>query len=104
MIMKRTASHKVNTGLHIQGNGRSIDVIVRKIEHALDDMGAALEFNGTPNMRCIYMTNLDGLFEIAHGIKIKIEKRNPSNGQVVYISCEVPEGYNVEKRDYLSAS
>jgi len=90
--------HKLNQGVHIEGGGLSIDLVVRKIGGTKKRREASLEVRGLSHTDRIYLyhNHITPLF--ASGIEIGIadplgQSRNGSNSVTIFY--DVPKKYSI---------
>lgn len=99
--MDLCTKHRVDEGLHIEGKGHSVDIIVRDIEKAKKIKAAILELRGIPATTNLYLKPADGLVELIDGIQIAVtNNNNKSSIREVEIYYRTSKGFTTEKRRY----
>jgi hypothetical protein len=95
--------HKINQGVNFIGNGRSIDVILRRIEGTRGKRRAYLEISWDINRDVFYLKDINQVLTIVDGIRIRLRKvRNGKN--LIGFIYEVPRGYEILRKDYSNGS
>jgi len=88
--------------MHIEGNGISIDVIVRTIEGPPGEKETDLEIRGVPELTEIHLGPSSGLVPVIEGIKLAISEAKPKRdkGKQIPLFCKARESYKIEPRRY----
>jgi len=69
-------THRVNEGMHIEGNGESIDWIVRARGGVdVNRMDAEIEVRGVPGINTIHLTWSDRPVWLASGLRVGIKNK-----------------------------
>ena len=64
--------YKVNEGVHIEGRGRSIDVVVKSVKGKKNRKEVDFKIIGIPEMSEIHISYLDGLVHLEDGIFVGV--------------------------------
>ena len=93
--------HKVNEGVRIEGNGASVDIIVRAIMGSRIQREADLEIRGIPYLQALHIKHSDLLVKLEDGIGLRVYNgiRHASNQiTLCYILSDI---YKIEKIIYF---
>ena len=91
---------KENQGTHIEGNGESIDVVVRKIINSGPQKEANIEIIGIPGLKEVHLSPSNRDVDLIPGIKLGIVHRERKSGRPVYLSYYCEEGYSLKPKNY----
>jgi len=95
-------SHKLNQGMHIKGNGLSIDVIVVAIYGTRSCREACLEIIGVTGTNMIGVSYSKGLVKLIEDIEVGIlnikKSKDASNSVTIYYSA--PKKYSFQPKSY----
>ena len=92
-------SFKENQGTHIEGNGESIDVVVREIIGSSYRKEVVVEIRGVPELETAHLTGANRNIDLAPGLNVGIVHKQTS-GLPVYLSFLLDEGYRITPKDY----
>ncbi len=92
--------YKLNNGLHIEGNGASLDIILRQIDGAGKEREAALEIISQQERKIIYLKNNTDPKEIYENIRIKVLRQKEGKGRSVSLLYIMPENYAISHKTY----
>lgn len=89
--------HGFNSGMHLYGNGESIDIIVRNIEGRPPNREVDLEIIGIGSTYQMHLTYGDGEVTIAPGIRVEIINKEKSG---ICIGYGLSRKYKAVRRKY----
>ena len=99
-IMGLFRHHNLNQGMHIDGNGKSIDIILRGVRRLKDYREVDLEILGVPEMSSLCINSDDGLVKIIDGIKVGIRNNARRKGRAVPFHYCADSIYCLTHREY----
>lgn len=93
-------TRRENEGVNIEGNGRTIDIIVRRIGGTKRRREAYLEIQGVPNIKNLHLKYSDGLVKITDGVEIGIRDNVVASGKRAEFHYRVASIYSIKYREY----
>lgn len=91
---------KINEGVHIDGKGKSIDVILRKVGGSRRKREAYLEISGVEGLHTLKVAWYAGLIEIVPGVDIEVVTgANPRSDRVKF-HYDMTEDFLLSRRRY----
>ncbi|MBU0894899.1 MAG: hypothetical protein KKF48_00085 [Nanoarchaeota archaeon] len=92
-------SYKRGQGINITGNGKSIDIIVKRVGWGRGNPRVDLEIKGHPKITNIHLNETNSYFILYHCIKIFRGYKQHNRGAIRLIASG-PKEYKFEQKNY----
>ncbi|HLC87301.1 MAG TPA: hypothetical protein VJH65_03450 [Candidatus Nanoarchaeia archaeon] len=92
-------SHRVNEGMHIEGKGISVDVIVKEIGGDIKFRTAILEIKGVENLHYLNIKWFDGLVKIIDGVYVGVRDKRLSSKDKIRMHYSANDEYCFVRKD-----